>query len=341
MSSNTQSMMLSVNQWNPAANKFMAPRVNEKGGKAISVISKTSNRSLHLILPRMMTFGIDAFTNEDGSQGDSFGMSLCFPLPEYKTDGTDELLEKLKAFQEAILDAAVENSELWWGEKLDRAILKHTLFPVLKFPFVKGTKKVDNTRPPSLRAKVPCYGGKWNVELYDTNKRLLFPCDNEDATPIDFVPKLSQVACILQCGGIWIGGKGWGVTWKLVQAVVKPREVQSVFGKCHIPLDETEKSAIEEQEILDDVDGSLSESEPMKLSRSSSVVSVPVPVDTTVPDSDDEGEKPDEEKPEEEKPKVKKVVKKVSEEPVQVLTPAAALEEPAKKKVIKKKVVTA
>ena len=330
MSSNSQSMMLSVNQWNPSANKFMAPRVNEKGGKAISVISKTSNRSLHLILPRMMTFGIDAFTNEDGSQGDSFGMSLCFPLPEYKTDGTDELLDKLKSFQEAILDAAVENSELWWGEKLDRAILKHTLFPILKFPFVKGTKKVDTTRPPSLRAKVPCYGGKWNVELYDTNKKLLFPSDvNEDATPMDFVPKLSQVACILQCGGIWIGGKGWGVTWKLVQAVVKPREVQSVFGKCHIPLDDTEKTAIEQQELVDEVDDVLTEPE---LVRAASV-----PVDTTVADSDDES--PAEELKEE--PKVKKVIKKAVVEPEQPVVPVVVTEEPAKKKIIKKKVVSA
>lgn len=339
MSSNSQSMMLSVNQWNPAANKFMAPRINEKGGKAISVISKTSNRSLHLIFPRMMTFGIDAFTNEDGSQGDSFGMSLCFPLNEYRSEATDELLEKLKGFQEAILDAAVENSELWWGEKLDRAILKHTLFPVLKFPFVKGTKKIDTSKPPSIRAKVPCYGGKWNVELYDTNKQLIFPSSNEDATPMDFVPKLSQVACILQCGGIWIGGKGWGVTWKLVQAVVKPREVQSVFGMCHIPMDDTEKSAIDQQEILDDVDDSISDSEPVKSSRTPSVTE-PVLLDTTVDDSDTEDEPLPTEVPavssEEEKPKMKKIIKKA--EPVLEPVESVSSEEPAKKKVIKKKV---
>jgi hypothetical protein len=68
-------------------------------------------------------------------------------------------------------------------------------------------------------------------------------------TPAHFVPKLSNVACVLQCGGIWIGGKGWGVTWKLVQAVVKPKEVVSVFGKCHIKLSEDEKNTIENHDI--------------------------------------------------------------------------------------------
>ena len=45
---------------------------------------------------------------------------------------------------------------------------------------------------------------------------------------MDFVPKMSNVACVLQCGGLWFGGKGWGLTWKVNQIVVKPREVVSV-----------------------------------------------------------------------------------------------------------------
>jgi hypothetical protein len=42
---------------------------------------------------------------------------------------------------------------------------------------------------------------------------------------------MSNIACVLQCGGIWIGGKGWGLTWKMVQGVVKPREIVSVYGR--------------------------------------------------------------------------------------------------------------
>jgi hypothetical protein len=139
-------------------------------------------------------------------------------------------------------------------------------------------------------------------------------------TPAHFVPKLSNVACVLQCGGIWIGGKGWGVTWKLVQAVVKPKEVVSVFGKCHIKLSEDEKNTIENHDV----------------EAEEEVNSIPAPepktAQTMVEDSDEEEEaskpapapepvakpkvvaKP-EPAPEEEKPVVaapeKKVVKKV------------------------------
>jgi hypothetical protein len=119
---------------------------------------------------------------------------------------------------------------------------------MLKFPKIKGTKKADMTKSPTISAKVPFYEkeNKWNVELYNTNGKLIFPCENDELTPAHFVPKLSKVACVLQCGGIWIGGKGWGVTWKLVQAVVKPKEVVSVFGKCHINLSEDDKEAIDD-----------------------------------------------------------------------------------------------
>jgi hypothetical protein len=101
---------------------------------------------------------------------------------------------------------------------------------------------------------VPYYDNRWGIEIYDTNSSLIFPKENSVETPVDLIPKQSSVACVLQCGGIWIGGKGWGLTWKLIQCVVKPREVISVFGRCQIQLSLEDKVAIETQEIREDVD---------------------------------------------------------------------------------------
>ena len=122
-------------------------------------------------------------------------------------------------------------------------------------PYIKGTKKIDyDPSLPSIRAKVPCYDGKWAIELYDTNNKMIFPSDNDRVTPPDFVPKLSQVACVLQCGGIWKGGKGWGVTWKVIQSVVKPREVVSVYGQCRVMLSDEDRGAIASQNVQDSDD---------------------------------------------------------------------------------------
>jgi hypothetical protein len=194
----------------------------------------------------------------------------------------------------------------------------------LKYTKNKDTKKIDPSKPPSIRAKVPFYNNKWGVEIYDTKDNLIFPCDNDNLTPSDFIPKLSQVACILQCGGIWIGGKGWGLTWKLIQCVVKPREVVSVYGKCHIHLSPEDRDAISSQRITDD-EGILDEDDNEKPSTV---------FDTTAADSDEE-----EEQPAPTPTPVKKIVKKAAE-PVQApVVEEPVAEEPVavKKKIVKKK----
>ena len=255
-------------------------------------------------------------------------ITLNFPNDEYSSEATNEFLQKMKDFESKVLDAAVEHSEKWWGETMSREICKHTFFPFLKYRKNKETKKLDFDSPPSVRAKVPKYGDKWNIELYDTEQNQIFPCDDPEATPPDFVPKMSNIACVLQCGGVWIGGKGWGLTWKMVQGVVKPRVNNSIYGKCQIQLNSDEKEKINSSPTMNDDD------EPEEVVTTNAV-------DTMIDDSDDDTEKEPEPKPEPEpEPVKKKVVKKkvVATTDDNDDKPDAA---PKKKKVVKKKVAVA
>ena len=344
MSSSTKSpIVIEYPDWDVAQNKYMPPKVNDRGGKSISVISKQTNRGLCVSTPLMITWGISDFCDDQGNSDGKYAMSLSFPNEEYKTPETDEFLQKCKAFENQILDDAVVNSEVWWGEKMSRDIVKHTFFPFLKYSKDKNTKKTDYTKPPSLKAKVPCYNDKWSCQIYDTELNLLFPSEsNPNSTPMDYVPKASSVVCGLQCTGIWIGGKGWGLTWKLIQCIVKPKVVMSVYDKCHLKLSVKDKDNIQTQVMKAD--------EPQEDHIETLVEEVVT--STIVEDSDDEVEVSPEETVVEEEPVtvaaveptpapaavVKKVVKKV--------VPAAAAAEPVAetttttvKKVIKKKVV--
>jgi len=237
MSKPATPVVLTSSEWKPDALRYMQPKVNDRGGKSINIVSTQTNRSLHLSTPLMMTWGISDFVDEKTGESDGkFSMLLNFPNKDYSNPVMDEFLAKMKAFENQILDDAVKNSEAWFGEEMSREVLKHTFFPFLKYSKDKTTKKIDLTKPPSMRAKVPNYNNRWAIEIYDTKQQQIFPCDNENMTPMDFIPKQSNVACVLNCGGLWFGGKGWGLTWKLVQCVVKPREVVSVYGRCHIQL---------------------------------------------------------------------------------------------------------
>lgn len=314
--------VLSVSEWDPSNVRFMQPKVNERGGKSINIISNQSNRGLHISLPFMNTWGISDFVDEKTGESDGkYSMSLSFPNEEYANAATREALNKLKEFENAVLDAAVKNSEVWWGEEMSREVAKHTFFPFLKYSRNKDTKKIDTTKPPTIRAKVPFYDGRWNVEIYDLKSQMIFPRD-DDSTPMDHIPSRSQVACVLQCGGIWIGGKGWGLTWKLFQCVVKKnQQAVALRGVCnvHIPPEE------------------LGEAEPVaatpRLSAPEPVAPPPKPtpaVLAAVDDSDNE----DEPVPVV-KPVAKPVQEPVVEEPVEEVATAAPVKKVVKK-VVKK-----
>ena len=233
----TKNVVLTSSEWDVSANRYLSPKVNDKGAKSIMLLSQQTNTLLYLTTPMMMTWGIADYVDDTGKSDGKFSISLNFPNDEYKTAATDDMLAKFKAFEEQILNDAVTNSEVWWGEKMSKEVVKHTFFPFLKYPKNKDTKKVDYTKPPSIRAKVPFYNGKWDVEIYNMASKKIFPDEaNMDLTPIDFVPKQCQVACVIKCTGIWIGGKGWGLTWKLFQCVVKPRNSMSIAGRLHIPI---------------------------------------------------------------------------------------------------------
>jgi hypothetical protein len=126
-------IVLNVDDWDTTQVKYMLPKVNDKGGKSINIVSKQTNRSLHISTPLMMTWGIADFVDEKGEADGKYSISLNFPNDEYRNKQTDDFLDKLKAFENQVLDDAVKNSELWFGEEgMSREVVKHMFFPVLK-----------------------------------------------------------------------------------------------------------------------------------------------------------------------------------------------------------------
>ena len=123
--------------------------------------------------------------------------------------------------------------------------------------------------------------------------------------PTDLITKGSNVAIVIRCGGIWFANGKFGVTWRLVQAVVKPRD--NLKGRCLIQLSSQEKQILENQKSNDDNDDEVG------------VV--------VAEDSDEEGDV------------TEPVV--AAAEPVVAVAAAEPVvaEEPQQKKVVKKKVV--
>ena len=71
---------------------------------------------------------------------------------------------------------------------------------------------------------------------------MLIPNSN-GASPEAFINKGSNIACIIQCSGLWFANNNFGVSWKLYQGVVKPTETLEA-GVCHISLSNSDKKQI-------------------------------------------------------------------------------------------------
>jgi hypothetical protein len=161
--------VLKMNEWEVSSMKYMGKRLNEKGSGSVTILGTQLNKMLYLATPRMMTWGIADYVDESGKSNEKYTISLAFGQTMSKEE--DEFLRKLKELENKILEDAVSNSELWWGEPMTKEVLKHMYFPFLKYPKVKGTKRDDMSKPPTLRAKLPYYNGQWGESVSYTHLR--------------------------------------------------------------------------------------------------------------------------------------------------------------------------
>lgn len=233
--------IVNVRNYSPSTDiTYAKPKTNTVGGKNVAIINSKLKKATYLSTPLMLTWGMSEFV-DDKTGKRSYDLSLQFPNSEYPDPDGELFLEKLKEFEAKVKADAVTYAKEWFNKpKMTAEVVDALWTPMLKYPKNKETQEPDYTRAPTLRVKIPYWENEWKVELYDMEQRQIWPSESgEVSSPVELVPKLTRIACVLQCGGIWLANGKFGVTWKLFQAVVKPP--QSLKGKCHILLNEGEK----------------------------------------------------------------------------------------------------
>ena len=239
---------LSSDQWS-----YGKTRVNKSGGKNVPLRNSATKKTLYLSTPLMLTWGV----NENDFNGDgkfNYDMSLQFPREQDNNfnDATSGFLAGLKELEAQIKADAITNSKDWFNKsKMSAEVVDALWSPMLKYPKNQATGEADTTRSPTLRIKLPYWDEQFTCELYDTSGEQVFPNESSDDSPKDLVQKGQNVALVIECGGIWFANGKFGVTWRLLQAVLQPKA--GLRGKCHIALDgATKKRLVEEAEELDD-----------------------------------------------------------------------------------------
>jgi hypothetical protein len=249
-------MVIPGASFNPASDmKYTKPKVNSVGGRSVGIVNSKTSTVLNLSSPLMLTWGVQSFT-DDKSGKVSYDLALQFPNEGFETPATKKFLENMSAFEKKIKEDAITNSKEWFSKpKMTSDAVEALWTPILKYPKNKDTLEADTSRAPTIKVKLPFWDGAWKeLELYDVDMKPVFPDPmNAALSPQDLIAKGSHIAVSIQCGGIWFANGKFGVTWKLFQAIVKPK--MSLKGKCHIKLDDEDKTKIVSQVVPTDVDG--------------------------------------------------------------------------------------
>ena len=301
-------------QFNAENIKFTAPKVNASNGKSVNILNKKTNAGLRLSTPLMLTWGASDYKDENGVSNGKFEMAIQFPSAEYPNADASAFLSNLDALEEKIKADALTYSKEWFGKvHKSEEVISALWTPMLKYPKNKETGESDKSKAPTLRIKLPIWDGNWKSEIYDDDSTMLYPNpEKTDITPVDFLQKGINVALVIQCGGLWFANGKFGVTWKLLQAVVqKPRA--SLQGTCFIKLNDDEKERLKQTPSSTDPVEANADKEAGNLVADSDDEEggeVEDDVEEEEDEDEDEAEAEPEPEPEPEPVKKKKVVRK-------------------------------
>jgi hypothetical protein len=262
---------LSEINFNVNSISFSTPKPTGTGGKSVGIYQ---NKGIFRVsLPEMIQWGAADFKDPNGKGNDKFDFTLQFPNNDYKNDETSNCLKNMQAIEAKFLEAGQQNSKQWFGKVYPAEVLSALWSPMLKYPKNKSTGEPDLTAAPGFRIKLPKWEGEWKSEVYNEDSEKLFPDpSNELASPVDFLTKGVKATCLIQCGGLWFANGKFGVTWKLIQAVV-PKPKPSLIGTCFL-----------KKKIVPVADDDMP-AKPTPLTRQTSIA---VPA-SFVEDSDEEG----------------------------------------------------
>lgn len=244
--SSTQELITKAKNFKPSEVSYKPAKINSRGGKNVAL--QVNGNPLVIQFPLMLTWGVNERVDEQSGRV-SYDMALQFGQGVQSVEKFQQALAEME--NKILDDATTSKCKEWFGKsKMSREVAEAMMYPILKFPKVKeGPNKgePDLDRYPTFKLKLPFWEQKFGIELYNMERKNIFP-DHMDPskTPSDLIPKASYVKGLLACNGIWMAGGRFGVTWKLVQAAVRPPTRLVGTGTCHIDDDSDDEDALDQ-----------------------------------------------------------------------------------------------
>ena len=218
----------------------------QNGGK-MAFLNYNSGR-LTTQLPRKMRlpFGISEYTSEE-TGNTKYWINVTLDKRE-KVLNFKKLIEDVDNY---VIDHAFKNSKQWFKgtQYKTREILEALYTSNIKYSKDKETGEINDKYDPTLKINIPQRDGEFNISIFDKNANEI---SRNDIDNLKNLFKGSEASVIMECGGIWVAGSKFGVTWKVVQLQVFPKE--SINGFAFLKTDDDNDNDIDNiKEISNDL----------------------------------------------------------------------------------------
>ena len=238
--------------------KFSDPRKVGNNGVHVVYVNYGSGMNSLYVQPPRVDLKWDPTYYADNDENGKF--TAEFALPGVGTD--DQITpfhDKMKAFDELMIDKAYENRATWFknGKKLTRDMIENVYTPMVKVSVDSETGEPDGKWPPAFKFKIKKQNSKFTCNVFDSSKNQL-NVDNTEAE--DFVDlktvlvKGATVNLILKCVSVWLINGKFGVTWQAEQIMVTQKPSVSLNGCAFLNEDDDEvpSNDVVAEQVVDD-----------------------------------------------------------------------------------------
>lgn len=188
-------------------NVSVAPmKVLDSGGK-MAYVNYSSGKFKFQFPSLVLPYGLNIY-DKAGPIKYSFNVSLRGY--EGENAKTKQLYDVISELDDAMLDLAVKNCRAWFKENYTRDVLKAFYTPMLKFS--KDKEGNATTFPPTFKINLKKSNDKFTVAVYDKDKKPYIDVPIED-----LIVKGAEATVLLQCGGVWVAGSKFGLSWSALQ----------------------------------------------------------------------------------------------------------------------------
>lgn len=219
---------------------FSGVNKNNYNGKFVYLNYQKQKNNPVLKVPEMdMPYGSSIFRPQDNPNADP-KVSINVTFRERETNSKiDAFYNACEAFDNAVISAAVKNSKEWFGSKKTEEVIRDKYSPMIK-------EHKEGKYAPTLKVALRRRNAKFTCECYDENREFI-EMDMENFE--SYFNKGTKVSMLIRAWQVWFAAGKFGVTWEMVQCVVKPSKQMS--GVCLI-----DDSDDEEEDVVDVVEES-------------------------------------------------------------------------------------